>query len=178
MRIKFEYPMATEENMKAVQAAIDAGMKTAELLDSFLEEVVWDCVVVLSGNEDTPWAVLGNMEGNRQTVIEDWQCDVIDDYIAKSLTLKSKATVGDNVYFAIGIQDKVLLITDRNNDDDDYGWDYRLLYIDGNEIDAGGVYESYDKSLGEMIEEILKEYYLPSDCNWKLCDYDYYLDMP
>ena len=166
MRVYFDYPLATEENLKAVQAAIDSGKTADELEEMFSIEVVWDCIAVLSGNRETAWAVLDNMEGNRQTVIEDWQYDVINDYIAKSLTLKSKATVGDNVYFAIGIQDKVLLITDRNNDDDDYGWDYRLLDIDGNEIDAGGVYESYDKSLGEMIEELLEEYNLPSDCDW------------
>ena len=72
MIIKFEYPMATEENMKAIQNAINAGMDAAELLDSFPEEVVWDCVVVLSGNRETPWAVLDHMDDNLQTSIEDW----------------------------------------------------------------------------------------------------------
>ncbi len=75
--------MATEENMKAIQSAINAGMGAAELLDSFLEEVVWDCVVVLSGNEDTSWALLDHMDGNLQTVIEDWQYEIVNDYVAE-----------------------------------------------------------------------------------------------
>ena len=83
MKIKFEYPMATEENMKAIQKAINAGMGAAELLDSFLEEVVWDCVVVLSGNEDTPWALLDHMDGNLQIAIEDWQYEIVNDYVAE-----------------------------------------------------------------------------------------------
>ena len=83
MIVKFEYPMATEENMKAIQNAINAGMGAAELLDSFLEEVVWDCVVVLSGNRETPWAVLDHMDGNHQTVLEDWQYGIIEDFVAK-----------------------------------------------------------------------------------------------
>ena len=91
MRIKFEYPMATEENMKAVQEAIYAGMDAAELLDSFLEEVVWDCVVVLSGNENTPWALLDNMEGDRQTSIEEWQYEIVENYVEESRTQKSNA---------------------------------------------------------------------------------------
>lgn len=83
MIIKFEYPMATEENMKAIQNAINAGMDAAELLDSFPEKVVWDCVVVLSGNRETPWAVLDNMDGNHQTVLEDWQYGIIEDFVTK-----------------------------------------------------------------------------------------------
>ena len=81
MRIYFDYPLATEENMKAVQNAINSGKDSDELLDMFDENVLWDCVVMLSGNKDTPWAVLEHMDGNVQTSIEDWQETVIDDYI-------------------------------------------------------------------------------------------------
>ena len=91
MIIKFEYPMATEENMKAIQKAINAGMGAAELLDSFLEEVVWDCVVVLSGNKDTPWGLLYNMDGNHQTAIEDWQYEIVESYVEESHTQKANA---------------------------------------------------------------------------------------
>lgn len=66
MRIYFDYPLATEENMKVVQDAINAGMGCDELMDSFPGEMVWDCLVVLSGNENTPWGLLYNMEGNCQ----------------------------------------------------------------------------------------------------------------
>lgn len=82
MRIYYEYPMATEENMKTIQDAINAGMDIANLLDNFPEEMVWDCVVVLSGNKDTTWQVFDWMDGNLQTRVEDWQIDYIDDYIA------------------------------------------------------------------------------------------------
>lgn len=82
MRIYYEYPMATEENMRKIQDAINAGMDTADLLDAFPEEMVWDCVVVLSGIKDTTWQVFDWMDGNLQTRVEDWQIDYIDDYIA------------------------------------------------------------------------------------------------
>lgn len=75
--------MATEENMKAIHKAINAGMGEAELLDSFPEDVVWDCVVVLSGNEDTPWALLDHMDGNLQTQLEVWQCELVEEFGAK-----------------------------------------------------------------------------------------------
>ena len=86
MRIYFDYPLATEENMKAVQDAINAGKDTDELVEMFGEEVTWDCAVVLSGKNETPWALLDHMEGNRQTEIEDWQYEIIGDFIAKSCT--------------------------------------------------------------------------------------------
>ena len=82
MRIKFEYPMATEENMKKIKDAIYAGMTSIMLLDAFPEEMVWDCVVVLSDNKDATWQVFDWMDGNLQTRVEDWQIDYIDDYIA------------------------------------------------------------------------------------------------
>ena len=58
-------------------------MTPSELLDSFKEELVWDCIAVLSGNNDTVWAVFDYMDGNRQTIIEDWQYEIINDYVAK-----------------------------------------------------------------------------------------------
>ncbi len=81
MRIFFDYPLATEENMKAVQAAIDAGKDLFELSELFDENVLWDCVAVLSGNKDTPWALLDHMNGHEQISIEDWQSAIEDNYI-------------------------------------------------------------------------------------------------
>ena len=83
MRIYFEYPLATEGNTKAVQEAINAGNDYEELLEMFDEDVLWDCVVVLSEKEDTPWCLFDHMDGNRQTSIEDWQSDYIEEYIYK-----------------------------------------------------------------------------------------------
>jgi len=40
-------------------------------------------VVVLSGNEDTPWALLDHMDGNLQIAIEDWQYEIVNDYVAE-----------------------------------------------------------------------------------------------
>ena len=81
MRIYFDYPYATEENMKAVQDAINAGKGTDELVEIFDDEVLWDCVVVLSEYEDSTWQLLENMDANAQTRIEDWQYEFIEDYI-------------------------------------------------------------------------------------------------
>ena len=82
MRIYFDYPLATEENMKAVQDAIDSGKASDELFDLFDENTLWDCIVILSGNKDTPWALLDHMDGHEQNGIEDWQAEFIDEYIA------------------------------------------------------------------------------------------------
>ena len=92
MRIKFEYPLATEENMKAVQDAINAGMEDYDLCELFDEEMVWDCVTVLSGNKDTPWALLDHMDGNLQTALEDWQHEVVGDYVGECQTKKTVVT--------------------------------------------------------------------------------------
>ena len=81
MRIYFDYPNATEENMNAVQNAINAGKDIDELMDMFDESTIWDCVIVLTGNKDTPWALLDDMDGNEQTRIEDWQQEFIEEYI-------------------------------------------------------------------------------------------------
>ena len=43
MKIKFEYPLATEENMKAIQDAIKAGTDVETLFSMFDEEMLWDC---------------------------------------------------------------------------------------------------------------------------------------
>lgn len=81
MRIYFDYPLATEENMKAVQKAIEAGTEEWDLIEMFGENVVWDCVAVLSGNKETPWALLDCMNGHDLIGYEDWQSDVVNDYI-------------------------------------------------------------------------------------------------
>ncbi len=142
--------------------------------------------MVLSGNENTPWALLDHMDGNLQYSIEDWQHEIIDDYIVKSQTddsivksqtLYSKVTPLIGTEYAIGIQDKVLLIFDCDGSCEAYegcSWDYCLLDVDGNEIDAGGQYDDEEKPLGELIEELLKEYNLSAACNWELCDFEYY----
>ena len=62
--------------MKAVQEAIDSGKDIWELDEMFGDEMLWDCVAVLSGNKDTPWALLDHMDGNRQYQTEDWQSEV------------------------------------------------------------------------------------------------------
>ena len=84
MRIYFDYPLATEENMKAVQDAINSDKDIYELEEMFGDEMLWDCVAVLSGNKDTPWALLDHMDGNRQYQTEVWQSEVIGEYIAES----------------------------------------------------------------------------------------------
>ena len=97
MRVFFDYPLATEENMKAIQDAINSGTDIFELYEMFDEEMLWDCVVVLSGNTDTPWALLDHMEGNLQTVIEDWQFDIIKNYVAKSRASQSLSKAREGV---------------------------------------------------------------------------------
>ena len=97
MRVYFDYPLATVENMKAVQNAIDAGTNdVCDLIDMFGENVVWDCVVMLSGNEDTPWAVFDRMDGHEQAGIECWQGEIIDDYISKCQILGKKELRKEN----------------------------------------------------------------------------------
>ena len=82
MRIYYDYPLATEENMKAVQNEIIAGKDCDELCEMFGETVVWDCIAILSGNEHTPWALVDFLNGNEQIGIDDWQTDLIDNYIS------------------------------------------------------------------------------------------------
>ncbi len=118
-------------------------------------------------DEDSVMEVLWNC------FYENYYRDIINDYVAKCMTLKSKATAADGVKIAVQVGwDKVLLVYAR----DDGGWDYRLLYTNGNEIDAGGVYDDDEKPLGELIEEVLSDYNLSADDSWKLCDFDYYND--
>ena len=81
MRVFFDYPLATEENMKAVQDAINSGKDYEELDEMFGSETLWDCIAVLSGNRDTVWSVFDYMSGNDQTEIEDWQSNLIEKYI-------------------------------------------------------------------------------------------------
>lgn len=81
MRIYFDYPLATEENMKAIQDAINSGKTADELDEMFGSVMVWDCIVVLSGKDDTTWEVFDSMKDNFQTDIEDWQRDIIDGFL-------------------------------------------------------------------------------------------------
>ena len=81
MRIYFDYPLATEENIQVVQNAINEGKDIEELLDIFDDEMLWDCVVVLSGCQDLTWSILFNLDGPEQTHIEDWQSEFIEKYI-------------------------------------------------------------------------------------------------
>ena len=89
MRIYFDYPLATEENMHAVQKAIDAGCNDCDLDELFDETVLWDCIAVLSGNKDTPWALLDHMDGNEQIGMEDWQSEVVNNYIYNCQLMQS-----------------------------------------------------------------------------------------
>ena len=159
MRIYFDYPLATEENMKAVQDAINAGKDIDELTDLFDEEVLWDCVVVLSGNKDTLWALLDHMNGHEQTSTEVWQSEVIYDYIGNYEFLRS---LSDRDEVAIQVhdyihQDRVLLIQRFS----DGGWNYYLVNTNGQILDEGGVYGDENTPLDEAIRELLKEYEIP-----------------
>ena len=107
MRIYFDYPLATEENMHAVQKAIDAGYKACDLVELFDENVLWDCIVVLSGNKDTPWALIEHMDGHEQISMEDWQSELVDDYINNCHLMQS---LHDDDGLTLQICDKILLI--------------------------------------------------------------------
>ena len=82
MRVFFDYPLATEENMKAIQEAINSGKDEYDLAEMFGENTIWDCVAVLSGNKDTCWALLDHLDGHVQTSTEDWQFEIVSEYIA------------------------------------------------------------------------------------------------
>ena len=84
MKIKFEYPLATEENMKAVQDAIDCGKDIDTIFGMFDEELLWDCYVVMSGQQETPWQVFDWQEENGQYRIEDWQQEGIENFLHES----------------------------------------------------------------------------------------------
>ena len=97
MRIYFDYPLATEENVKAVQEAINSGKEIYELYEMFDENTIWDCITALSGNIDTAWALLDHMNGHEQYSLEDWQYDLIAEYVSdigatKCLDLKQSQT--------------------------------------------------------------------------------------
>lgn len=81
MRIYFDYPLATEENIKAVKEAIDTGVDVETLFEMFEGELLWDCYIVMSGQQDTPWQVFDWQNGNEQYEIEEWQRDRIENYI-------------------------------------------------------------------------------------------------
>lgn len=83
MRVFFDYPLATEDNMRAVQEAINAGKEIWELDEMFGVNMVWDCIAVLSGNKETVWALLDHMDGHEQIGYESWQSEIADEYIAK-----------------------------------------------------------------------------------------------
>ena len=161
MRIYFDYPLATEENMKAVQDAINAGKDFCDLTEMFDENTLWDCIAVLSGNKDTCWALLDHLDGHEQTSTEDWQSEIIGNYIGICEFLRS---LSDHDEVAIQIrnyvhQDMVLLIQRFS----DGGWDYYLVNTDGKTLDEGGVYGDENTPLDEAIRELLKEYEIPMD---------------
>ena len=156
MRIYFEYPLATEENMKAVQDAVDSGKDICELVEMFDEEVLWDCVAVLSGNKDTPWAVLDHMDGYEQYSPEGWQREVIDDYIGACEFLRS---LSDRDELAIRIEDKILLIQSYSEG----GWDAYLVNERGELLEDGGILGDEKTPIEEVIRELLQEYQMPMD---------------
>ena len=84
MIIKYEYPLATEENMKALQDAIDCGKDIYTIFEMFDEELLWDCYVVTSGQQDTPWQVFDWQEEDEQYRIEDWQQDRLENFLLES----------------------------------------------------------------------------------------------
>ncbi len=158
MRIYFDYPLATEENMKAVHDAINAGKDVEELVDQFDSEVVWDCVVMLSGNKDTPWLVFDNMVDNVQTHTEDWQEWMIGNYVFKQQLLQSCVTPKDGrTEYAFRIDSKYFLIRDHED-----GWEYYLLNSDY-EVLEDGVEDDLDLPLGEAVKRLLEEFHLSPD---------------
>lgn len=80
MRVFYDYPLATEENMKAVQAAIESGADVDTIFGMFDEELLWDCYIVMSGQDDTAWQVFDWQNGNEQYRIEDWQQEGLESY--------------------------------------------------------------------------------------------------
>lgn len=153
MRIYFDYPLATEENMHAVQEAIDAGKETCDLVELFDENVLWDCIAVLSGNKDTPWALLDHMNGHEQIGMEDWQSEVVDDYIDNNQLVQSLHDDG----LALQIGDKILLI-ELNSD---AGWDYYLVNNNVEELYEGGIYGDANTTIDEAIREIMGNNMIP-----------------
>ena len=85
MRIFFDYPLATEENMKAVQEAIDAGNDIGTIFSMFDEELLWDCYIVMSGQDGIVWQVFDWQKGNEQYRIEDWQLDGLENFLQESI---------------------------------------------------------------------------------------------
>lgn len=153
MRIIFDYPLATEENMKTIQDAINFGKDQSELVEMFGENMVWDCIAVLSGNKDTPWALLEHMDGHEQIGYEDWQSEVVEKYLAQCEILQSSKIPADMAKAAIKVQNRVLLIQDFTE-----GWDYYLLDDNGHIVDEGGVIDVLDAPLGETIKLLIKDY--------------------
>lgn len=84
MRINYEYPLATEENMKALQDAIDCRKDICTIFEMFDEELLWDCYVVMSGQQDTPWQVFDWQEEDEQYRIEDCQQEGIENFLHES----------------------------------------------------------------------------------------------
>jgi hypothetical protein len=91
--------------MNAVQDAINAGKDIDELVEMFDDEVLWDCVVVLSGNKDTTWSILFNLEGSEQTNIEDWQSEFNSTNFQRINGYRTKNGTYQKLDFQIPIQD-------------------------------------------------------------------------
>ena len=70
--------------MKALQDAIDCGKDIYTIFEMFDEELLWDCYVVMSGQQDTPWQVFDWQEEDEQYRIEDWQQDRIENFLLES----------------------------------------------------------------------------------------------
>ena len=70
--------------MKALQDAIDCGKDIYTIFEMFDEELLWDCYVVTSGQQDTPWQVFDWQEEDEQYRIEDWQQDRLENFLLES----------------------------------------------------------------------------------------------
>ena len=90
MTINYDYPLATEENMKAVQEAIDAGTDIETIFSMFDEELLWDCYIVMSGQDGIVWQVFDWQKGNEQYRIEDWQLDSLENFLQESIDNASR----------------------------------------------------------------------------------------
>ena len=85
MKIHFDYPLATNENIEAIRKAFNTMTEPTDLYDEFNDEVLWDCFVVMSGQQNTPWALMDYCDGNEQYSPENWQRNLMDEYYEKCM---------------------------------------------------------------------------------------------
>ena len=93
------------------------------------------------------------MNGHEQIGMEDWQSEVVDDYIDNNQLVQSLHDDG----LALQIGDKILLI-ELNSD---AGWDYYLVNNNVEELYEGGIYGDANTTIDEAIREIMGNNMIP-----------------